>query len=82
MVPGSDVTIELIHAVAEETGSDAIELPPLYEDIDPEALDRLIERATCENMSVEFEYAECSVTISVDAGETSVRAEQLDTPVR
>lgn len=45
----------LVHAVAEQTNTDPLELPPLYESIDPEAIDALF--TTLEDGYIEFQYA-------------------------
>lgn len=56
----------VIAAVAEETGKDPTEVGPLYNVIDPDALDRLFS-STGTNVrsggSVEFTFAGCDVVI-------------------
>ncbi|WP_126664425.1 HalOD1 output domain-containing protein [Haloterrigena salifodinae] len=52
-------------AVAEAEGVDPVDLPPLYETIDPEALnDLLSSRDDSTVATVEFEYAGYAVTVS------------------
>lgn len=50
----------VLRAVAEETGSSVLELPPLQNAVDVEALDRLLASDRCERVS--FEYQEFNVT--------------------
>ena len=54
----------VILAVAEQTNTDPVELPPLYHTIDPEALDAFL--ATWEDGLIEFQYAGHSVSIECD----------------
>ncbi|PGF18216.1 hypothetical protein CP556_03690 [Natrinema sp. CBA1119] len=76
--------IAVIHAVAAHRGADPIELPPLYEWIDPDSLDALFEptrRGGPRRGRLEFTYdghavaVDCAddVTISVD-GSPAVEA--------
>lgn len=44
---------------------DPIDLPPLYDSVDPDALDRLAESST-----IQFEYAGYNIT--VDSGTTTI----------
>ena len=65
----------VVAAVATETGRDPIELRPLYEVFDPDALDALFESSRtgrgAASTRVEFTYAGCEVCVrgdgSVDA---------------
>lgn len=53
------------NAVAEAKESDPLALPPLGETIDPDALDAIISSAASPGeLTVEFEYAGCSVTVT------------------
>lgn len=73
----------IIECVAEATGRDPIELPPLYERVDPDAVNELLNdpserpRAT-PHLSITFRYAGCDVTISGD-GQTSATPVATDT---
>lgn len=52
----------IVLGIAERTGTEPTELPPLYEVIDPEALDAL---ARDENpCQMAFEYADYAVTVA------------------
>jgi len=56
----------IVEAVAETTGVDPLDCPPLWEVVDPEALDALFLEGT--RGTVTFEYAGCRV--AVEDGET------------
>ena len=60
----------VVLAVAEATGDDAMELPPLYDTIDPDALNELFDSSTggaiTRSGRVEFTYASCDVTVHAD----------------
>lgn len=67
-------SVSVIAAVAEHEGIDEVELdPPLYEVINPEALDRLFRNSSGK---VEFEYR--GVTVAVDHEGTVTIAEAAD----
>lgn len=53
--------VRVPEAVAEVTGTDPKELPPLYDRIEPEALDTLVN--SMPHGEVAFEYASCSVSV-------------------
>jgi hypothetical protein len=55
------VSERLIEAVAAEIGTNPIELPLLYETIDPDALDALVESLS--GGEITFSYAGCAVTV-------------------
>lgn len=55
----------VVHTVAEARGIDALELDPLYDVIDPDALNRLTNQ-TSEFVTVQFRYAGCEVTVHCD----------------
>lgn len=59
----------VIDAVAETTERDPTELPPLYDTLDPDALDALLR--TGFDGTVSFTFAGCSVTVG-DDGEIRV----------
>lgn len=79
--------MNLIRRVATYTGTDALELPPLYDTIDPDVLDTCITQM--EEVDLSFEYAGVAVTVestgTVRLGEQSAAAtiwETEDTSVR
>lgn len=51
----------VVLATAEQTDRNPLELPPLYESIDPDALDKAVQRS--DSCRVTFEYADCEVTV-------------------
>ena len=63
----SDVpaSVAVINAVSAVTGTDPVELPPLYETIDPDALNSLFEARdrTGSSPRVEFTYNGFDVTV-------------------
>lgn len=61
--PAQSIVIQVLDAVAAYVDIDPLELPSLYEAIDPEALDSLI--TSMPEGSVAFSYA--GYTVSVDA---------------
>lgn len=54
----------IVLEIAERTHMNPIDLPPLYERIDPEALDRLVQGQS--SFRVTFEYTGYDVTVSED----------------
>lgn len=50
------ISLRVIEALADATGADAHELEPLYNVVDPEALDRLFNSSSNADVRVEFEY--------------------------
>ena len=69
------VSQTVVLAVAEATGEDAMELPPLYDAIDPDALNKLFSGALGAERrdgSVEFAYAGCDVSVRADGRVTVV----------
>ena len=65
------VSYRVIQQVAAATGTDPLDLDPLYETIDPEALDAVFDTATPPEASVTFTLADCEVTV-YGSGEISV----------
>jgi hypothetical protein len=57
----------LLASVANVTGRDLLELPPLYDVVDPEALDTLFSRPrdgeARTDRRLDIEYAECLITV-------------------
>ncbi|QKY19167.1 hypothetical protein B4589_001780 [Halolamina sp. CBA1230] len=56
------VAERVVGAVATVSGVDPLVLPPLYDAIDPDALDALVEGMT--DGEVVFTYAECEITVT------------------
>lgn len=56
----------IVGAVADATGVDPLDLDPLYEVIDPEALESIFRNGahTGGDITVSFEYAGCTVFVS------------------
>ncbi|MFD1515260.1 HalOD1 output domain-containing protein [Halomarina rubra] len=67
---GSDpIYTAVVEAVAETKGVDPLSLePPLYDVLDPEALDSLYSSPTRTEtpLRVSFSYADCTVTVDSD----------------
>lgn len=57
----TDVSQRVVEAVADYTDTDMLELPPLYDSVDPDALNKLIRSAS--DSHVTFEYAGYRITI-------------------
>ncbi|MDR9431077.1 MAG: HalOD1 output domain-containing protein [Natronomonas sp.] len=74
----------IVRTVATEADSDPVELPPLYDAIDPDALDALVDRMS--NGTVSFAYAGYEVTVrgdeSIDLDERSMDGSASKVAVR
>lgn len=70
-------TGQVIRTVAETTDTDPLELPPLYETIDPDALDALVENMTTGTIS--FTYAGRDLTVNSD-GIVTIEEPPTDKP--
>lgn len=64
----SNVSTRVIQALADSTGTDAGNLPPLYESVDPDALVRLVESLDDPKGSIKFSHADHRLLISADGG--------------
>ncbi|RQG92250.1 HalOD1 output domain-containing protein [Natrarchaeobius chitinivorans] len=83
------VSLAIVDAVAERRDVDPVDLPPLYEWIEPDALNGLFDPATrggC-NCRLEFTYAGCTVVVErsptlsiVVDGEETVSVLEFATP--
>lgn len=67
------VTMQIVNAVADETGRDPNSLPPLYSVVNPDALNTLLTREPtmmreADDVEVTFEFADCTVTVSSTGG--------------
>ncbi|MBX0325281.1 hypothetical protein EGH21_19840 [Halomicroarcula sp. F13] len=62
------VSRAIVQHVAEVADKDLTELPPLYETIDPDALDTLLDSLDEDNssFSLEFTYAGQQISIKID----------------
>lgn len=58
----SSISVDIIRAVASQTGEDPVELPPLYDYIDPDALESLF--TVQQSGQVEFTYLGYCVSVS------------------
>ena len=70
--PVPSIAVEVVTAVARHLGVDEMELPPLSDVVDPDALDRLIARSadgpSGGRVRVGFEY--CGVEVVVEGDRT------------
>ena len=67
---------QIVDEVADTTGADPLELPPLYEAVDPEAIEALTEHAGADSdLRVEFSYADCTVTVRADGSVSAIPAQ-------
>lgn len=73
------VTTRIVEAVADQEGVDPLTLsPPLYETIDPEALEALFAPTTrVRRGEIEFTYTGYRISISAESGYT-ITVEELD----
>lgn len=60
------VSCQVALAVADYLGADVHALEPIYDAIDPDALDRLFARDDAGELAVRFEYQGCSVAVDGD----------------
>lgn len=58
------VSLAIVSEVAESKNVDPVALDPLYETVDPDAVDALLEREF--EGTIEFEYADCPVRVRGD----------------
>ena len=67
---------QIVDEVADATGADPLELPPLYEAADPEAIEALTEHASADSdLRIEFSYADCTVSVRADGSVSAIPAE-------
>lgn len=60
------VSLRVVDALSDATDTAADELDPLYNAVDPEALDRLLESGSSGDVRVEFEYGGSLVEVCND----------------
>lgn len=70
------VSERVVEAVAEATDTDPMELPPLHDTLDSDALDALI--PSMANGELSFDYAGCSITVNNKAAVQIVHPLQAD----
>lgn len=66
------VTAAVVERLAEAEGVDVLDVAPLVESIDPDALETLFGDGTADHVSVEFYHA--GYRVSIDGGRISVEA--------
>lgn len=59
-------SLRVVDALAAATGTDPLDLEPLYHVVDPEALDRLFRTDSSVSACVRFEYDDHAVTVRSD----------------
>jgi len=69
----SSVTERVIQTVATATGRDEVDLPPLFDAIDPDALETVV--STISSGEIRFSYAGLDVAVDSD-GSVSIAGEQ------
>lgn len=70
-------TLAIVQAVADLREADPESLPPLYDSINPEALEELLMRdhpSAQDGTVITFSYADCTVTVGAD-GELRIQDE-------
>ena len=60
------MSLRVVEALADATDTAADELEPLYSVIDPEALDRLFQSGSSDEIRVTFEYGDSRVEVRGD----------------
>lgn len=60
-MPTPNASEQVVLAVAAETDTDPLDLPPLYETLDPDALDSVVHKSP--DCTVTFQYAGCTLTV-------------------
>lgn len=60
----ASVSVRVVETVADSTSRDALALPPLYDAVDPDALESLVETMSAGEIS--FRYAGRRVTVTSD----------------
>lgn len=57
---------ELVELVASTTGAEPLELPPLFDAVDPEAVQRVLLSGGTTTTKVSFHYVGCEVVVTSD----------------
>ena len=77
---GTGAVIEVVREVADREGVQPTDLPPLYESIDPDAIDSMISSVPPgAGGSIEFTYVGYEISVCAD-GEITVGTEKRDVP--
>ena len=76
----SNISLDIVNCVAEKEHTDPLELPPLYDAVDPDALDDLVEsgrqNGTTQSGRIEFHYNGYMVIVEFgNAPEITVKEE-------
>lgn len=61
---GTPVSEQVVQTVANQSDTDELDLPPLFDTLDPESLDTLIREMN--KGEVSFEYEGYSITVTTD----------------
>lgn len=71
------ISVQIAYQVAAHEGRDPCDLPPLYSEIDPEALDSLCEhlRAADSDNRISFEYLGYTIRIAIEDDEVLTSVE-------
>lgn len=77
------ISQQVVEAIADATGVDPLELPPLYDSVDPDALDSLFSHdgASASITSLCFEIGDCEVVVR-GSGEVVVVRSDAELDVR
>lgn len=77
-VDSSDVTVEIVSAIADREGIEPMDLePPLYDAIDPDALTAIMNVDPATELTLSFNYVGYRVTVIADE-EPVVEVNPLD----
>ena len=63
---GIPVSEQVVQTVASQSNTDALDLPPLFDTLDPDSLDTLIREM--DEGKVSFTYAGYNITVTTDGG--------------
>ena len=78
MSADSEVAVAIVEAVADRKGVDPIELPPLYDVVDTDGLEGIVDGDRAGSLQVRFTYAGYRVTIE-SAAEPEITLEPMIT---
>ena len=76
MSADSEVAVAIVDAVADRKGVDPTELPPLYDVIDTDGLEGVVDDERAGSLQVQFTYAGYRITIE-SAGEPEITLEPM-----
>lgn len=65
---------EIVSSTAQHTGTDPLALPPLYESVDADALERLLNTTSKSDVTVTFTYAGARLEVRNDGDVRVIRA--------